>query len=75
MAPDSFGQHNFPMINGARVVIRLVGGPAHDFVLSVPVERIPPFLAVGVDQIPATYYPDNRESEVRIYRYAAQVTN
>ena len=63
------------MINGPRVFIRLVGGPAHDFVFSVPRERVPPFLALGIDPVPATYYPDPNESDVRIYRYAAQVTN
>jgi hypothetical protein len=32
---------------GAQVVIRLVGGPANDLVLSVPADKVPPFLGVG----------------------------
>ena len=58
------------MTNGPRVVIRLVGGPAHDFLMSVPLERVPPFVAVGAGQPVANYYPDPGETEVRIYRYA-----
>jgi len=61
------------MVDGPRVVIRLVGGPAHDFVMSVPPERVPPFVAVGAGQPVASYYPDLGQTDVRIYRYAPDV--
>ena len=61
------------MTNGPRVVIRLVGGPAHDFLMCVPLERVPPFVAVGVGHPVASYYPDPGETDVRIYRYAADL--
>ena len=64
------------MINDPRIVIRLVGGPAHDFFMSVPLERVPPFVAVGVGPPVASYYPDAGEVEmVRVYRYAADIIN
>jgi hypothetical protein len=52
---------------GAQVVIRLVGGPANDLVLSVPPDKVPPFLGVG-NPI-ATYRPEAGEGEVRIFRH------
>lgn len=66
-------QRDVPMINGPRVVIRLVGGPAHDFLLSVPLERVPPFVSFGTGHKPASYYPEPGEAAVRIYRYARDV--
>ena len=63
------------MINGPRVVIRLVGGPAHDLLLSFPLERLPPFVAVGAGHPIASYYPERGEADVRIYRYAPDVMN
>lgn len=63
------------MIIGPRVVIRLVGGPAHDFVMSVPLDRVPPFVAVGAGHPVASYFRDAEETEVRIYRDAPNVTN
>ena len=52
---------------GAQVVIRLVGGPANDLVLSVPPDKVPPSLGVGYPI--ATYRPDGGEGEVRIFRH------
>jgi hypothetical protein len=52
---------------GERVAIRLIGGPANDFVLSVPADRLPPFLGVG--QPIAHYRPDPGEGEVRLFRH------
>ncbi len=63
------------MINGPRVVIRLVGGPAHDLLLSFPLERLPPFVAVAAGHPIASYYPDPAKTDVRIYRYAPDVVN
>ena len=62
-------------MNGPRVVIRLVGGPAHDFFLSVPLTQVPPFVSVGTGDLLASYYPEPSEAEVRIYRYAPDVIN
>ena len=63
------------MVNSPRVVIRLVGGPAHDLVMSVPLARLPPFVAVGAGHPVASYYPEASEAEVRIYRYAPDIVN
>ena len=52
---------------GAQVVIRLVGGPANDLVLTLPSDKLPPFLGVGHPI--ATYRPDAGEGEVRIFRH------
>ena len=63
------------MNNDPRVVIRLIGGPAHDFLMSVPLDRVPPFVAVGAGHPVASYYPDPGQTDVRLYRYAPDVMN
>ena len=58
----------YSMINGPRIVIRLVGGPAHDFLMYVPLERVPPLVPL-VRVTGGSYYPDAGEADmVRVTR-------
>jgi len=43
--------------------------------MSVPLARLPPFVAVGAGHPVASYYPEASEAEVRIYRYAPDIVN
>jgi hypothetical protein len=52
---------------GAKVVIRLIGGPADAFLFIVPVDKIPQFVAVGA----AKYERELGDGEVIGYRFAS----
>lgn len=53
--------------DGPNAIIRFVGGPANDLVLTVPADKVPRFFGVGKPI--ARYEPVVGVGEVQIFRY------
>ena len=65
------GLLGFPQVMNleAKLILRLVGGPADGFVFAVPATKVPRFVGVGVT---TRYEREPSNGEVLIYRLVAR---